>query len=301
MGRRQVGAPGGGTPFPGGLDAASHGAAAMSAHDPAAVERLFAPLLVDPAASALITDFDGTLAEITAVPDDARPVAGAIETLQRLSEVFGRVAVVSGRPVAFLVDRLASHGRAAPPCRLLGLYGLEELRADGSVHVHPDAVPWVPVVAEVVARARLGAPEGLLVEEKRLSVTLHWRRDPGVAGWAEEFARAEAAASGLSVIHGRLAVELRPPVAVDKGTTVAGLASGSRAACYLGDDLGDVPAFEALDRLAAGGGVDVVKAVVLDEETPCELATQADVRIAGPVAAMAVLRWLAREAALARG
>ena len=51
-----------------------------------------------------------------------------------------------------------------------------------------------------------------------------------------------------------MSVELHPPVAVDKGTVLAELASGLAAACFIGDDAGDLPAFDALDELAEAGG-----------------------------------------------
>src|SRR5580704_5925828 len=81
-------------------------------------------LLADPRASAVMVDFDGTLAPIVADPASARAVPGAARTLGALGLTFGTVAVVSGRPAEFLHRRLRSAGSAV---RIFGLYGMEEI------------------------------------------------------------------------------------------------------------------------------------------------------------------------------
>jgi trehalose 6-phosphate phosphatase len=89
-----------------------------------------------------------------------------------------------------------------------------------------------------------------------------------------------------------MAVELRAPVAIDKGSTVERLAGGGGAACFLGDDAGDLAAFAALDRLAATGLV-TVKVAVADEESPPALVADADVVVRGPHRAIELLGRLA--------
>jgi len=89
-----------------------------------------------------------------------------------------------------------------------------------------------------------------------------------------------------------MAIELRPPVDLDKGRVVERLAQRCTAACFVGDDSGDLVAFEALDRLAAQG-MRTVRVAVAAEESPPELRASADLVLAGPVEALAVLRELA--------
>jgi trehalose 6-phosphate phosphatase len=62
----------------------------------------------------------------------------------------------------------------------------------------------------------------------------------------------------------------------------------------LGDDIGDLPAFAALDRLAAGAGATVVKVAAADQECPPEMAASADVIVEGPPGALRLLQWLAQ-------
>jgi trehalose 6-phosphate phosphatase len=230
----------------------------------------------------VLTDFDGTLAPIVDDPSAAEPLPGAADVLRRLSRRYARVGVVSGRPVAYLLDRLG------PGLWLSGLYGLEAVEGGRFVEA-PFAERWRPVVAGVVASAV--ARFGDAVEDKGLSLTLHFRRrptrEPEVRAWAE----AEATRTGLVVRPAKASVELHPPLDVDKGTVVEGAAAGLAAVCFLGDDVGDLPAFRALDRLAAAG-VHAVRVVVGTSETPEEVVAHADLVVDGPEGALALLRSL---------
>jgi trehalose 6-phosphate phosphatase len=91
----------------------------------------------------------------------------------------------------------------------------------------------------------------VLVEAKGLSITLHVRTRPDLADVAVALAEDLAAAGGLRVGRAKKSVELHPPIAADKGTALLALADGARGVLYAGDDNGDIPAYEALDALAA--------------------------------------------------
>jgi trehalose 6-phosphate phosphatase len=240
-----------------------------------------------PATSAVLTDFDGTLAPIVPDPADAQPLPGAADLLAGLAAVFRTVGVISGRPASFLVDRL---GGAAPNVVLAGLYGLERVEG-GEVGLDARALPWVGAVREVALAAADEAPPGVGVEPKGASLTLHWRQAPQEARWAEDFGRRWADRSGLALQPGRMALELRPPVAVDKGVVVEELAKGASAACFAGDDLGDLAAFGALDRLQ-DRGVAVARIAVSGPECPSALQTAADLVLAGPEAFFSLLQRL---------
>jgi len=229
------------------------------------------------------------------VPDPAaaRPLPAAAEVLAALARRFGRVAVVSGRPAAFLAEHLGlGAGRAPSALRVVGLYGLELVSGGGQVVVTPEAEAWRPVVARAAAAAEASAPAGARVERKGLSVTLHWREVPEAEEWASRTVGTLAAELGLAAHPARMSVELRPPLAVDKGTVVAGLAEGFAIVAYLGDDVGDLPAFEALDDLAASG-VSTAKVGVTSPEAPPDLLAVSDVILDGPEAALALLEELA--------
>ena len=272
--------------------------------DPAPdVRTALAPLLVQPTTTAILTDFDGTLSPIVDDPYDARPLDGAARVMASLAECFGEVAVISGRSVSFLEEHLAlpEVPEGAHRVRLVGLYGLEQSWGDGTIVTEPAAAGWHQVVDAAVVRLRRDAPDGVLVEPKGLAVTVHWRRAPEAEGRMVASVDAEVARSGLRAHPGRMSVELRPPLDVDKGTVVSRLVASATAACYFGDDLGDLPAFDALRALAAGGRIQAVTVAVVDAESDARVAAGADVVVSGPARALQMLAWLSRSAMASEG
>ncbi len=247
-------------------------------------------MVEDAVHAALFVDFDGSLAPIVDDPAAARVLPAARAALARLVPLLGRIAVVSGRPVAFLVEALGID-------RIVyaGTYGLERM-VEGAVVVDPRVVPWLDAVARAADDAETALP-GLLVERKgRVAVTIHWRtepdRGPDAAAWAE----AAAARFGLDApLRGRMAVELRPPVPVDKGTTVVDLAKDATTAAFAGDDAGDLPAFDALHMLERAGELrHAITIGVASDEGPAEV-RDADVVVDGPGGLARLLDALADE------
>ena len=248
------------------------------------VAEALAVLRRDPARTAVLLDFDGTMSPIVQDPDQATPLPGIVDALDALRERFGVVAVVSGRPVSYLQRHLPA------TLELIGLYGLERVR-DGRLELHPDAVGWRPVVEDVLAAAHRDLSDGVGIEDKGLSLTLHVRPRPDQAEVVQAWASAAAERSGLHVRRARMSAELHPPVAADKGTVTAELVAGLTAACFIGDDVGDLPAFAALDAFSASGGA-AVRAVVTSHEATPDLLAAADVLLDGPPAVLELLRAL---------
>ena len=230
-------------------------------------------------------DFDGTLSPIVPRAADARPLPGLGQVLLDLTRRAGRLAVVSGRPISYLAQHLPD------AIEMHGLYGIEA-RIDGEVRERGDAGRWRPVVDEVAAEAlEAVGPSGVDVEHKGLSLTLHFRRAPDAQDAVSVWSREAAARSGLQVRTAKMSLELHPPVTVDKGTVVEERSEGLTAVAYVGDDVGDLPAFDALDRLAARGRA-VVKVAVWTPDLSDELAAHADHQVDGPEGALALLRSL---------
>lgn len=240
----------------------------------------------DPARTAILLDFDGTLAPIVDDPASSRPLPGIGEALRGLCGRYGAVAVISGRPAAFLQTHLP------PGPTLVGLYGLEEVR-DGQIRAHADAAAWRAAVDAAAAAASIELPDGVGVEHKGLSLTLHVRRHPELAEQVERWAAERAASSGLVAGRAKMSAELHPPVDADKGTAVRAAVRAMGAACFIGDDVGDIPAFEALAEFAAEGGSSVALVVETPETAP-QLRAHADALLDGPAAVLEVLQALGR-------
>lgn len=250
------------------------------------IPALLEPLVSRAPGSGVLLDFDGTLSPIVASPNEARLLDGAGEVLEGLVSRYEVVAVLSGRPVEFLAPLLPSGVVVA------GLYGLEVLR-NGTRDDHPLAGAWRESI-EDVARCSDGlGPSGMHVESKGLSLTLHYRSHPELAEEVRSWAETQAKRSGLVVRPARMSIELHPPINTDKGTALERLAAGLEAVCYVGDDVGDLPAYDALDRLATSGTY-TVRVAVSSDETPRELLRRADLVVDDPDDVLGFLRSLLR-------
>lgn len=207
--------------------------------------------------------------------------------------------MISGRPAEVLRERLYPEASGSPmgtPSGVLiyGLYGLEWIDEGGDVARPEEALRWSGPLEHLASSAEVGTPAGVRVERKGLGVTLHWRlaTDPGAARqWAERLVERLATPSGLSAQEGRMSLEVRAPLRADKGTVLEALCKDAGWGAFLGDDVGDLPAFEALSRLRAAG-TKTVAVAVRSEESPPSLLAQADVIVEGPAGATALLEQL---------
>jgi trehalose 6-phosphate phosphatase len=245
----------------------------------------------DPAVLALLVDYDGSIATIVDEPEHAVPLPAARDALAALVPLVGLVAVVSGRPVEFLRERLAIDGLA-----YVGQYGLEQL-VDGTVASDPRAEPYLEAVAEAADEAEKRLPDVWVERKGALAVTLHWRMHPEIGPEATRWADETGRRLGLTVYPTRMARELRPPVPVDKGTAATALLAAHPAierACFAGDDHGDLAAFAALVRLKDEGALQaIVRVAVRSSEAPLDLLDAADLVVEGPDGLAALLRALA--------
>ncbi|MFB7370276.1 trehalose-phosphatase [Streptomyces sp. NPDC056222] len=257
-----------------------------------------AALLARPDKAVVALDFDGTLAEIVPDPEQARAHPGAVTALAALAPEVASVAVVTGRPAGVAVRY---GGFAGVPglehLVVLGHYGAERWDAvTGTVHasaIHPGVAS---VRAELPGFLdSVGAWPGTWIEEKGRAVAVHTRRstDPQAAFEALKAPLADLAARhGLVLEPGRMVLELRPP-GMDKGVALAEYVRevGAGSVLYAGDDLGDLPAFAAVEKLRSNGtpGLLVCSG---STEVP-ELSDRADLSVPGPGAVVGFLAALA--------
>ncbi|GHJ34525.1 trehalose-phosphatase [Streptomyces sp. TS71-3] len=261
-----------------------------------------AALLARPDEAVVGLDFDGTLAPIVPDPDAARAHAGAVPALAALAPEVRSVAVVTGRPVEAAV-RLGGFAGVAGLDHLvvLGHYGAERWDAATGAVSAPDPHPGVAAVRAALPEVIGGTADarGATIEDKGFAVAVHTRR----AERPEEALRALrepltdlAEGNGLVVEPGRLVLELRPP-GMDKGVALTAYVHevGARAVLYAGDDLGDLPAFAAVDKLRDEG---LPGLLVCSGSTEVEeLAARADLVVDGPSGVVELLSALAAQAA----
>jgi trehalose 6-phosphate phosphatase len=201
---------------------------------------------------AVFYDFDGTLSEIVEDPDSARLVDGAADALTSLSAACP-VAILSGRDLADVRERIG-----LPGLWYAGSHGFELTGPDGTHHQNPEAAASIPVLAGAAADLadQLGHIPGVVVEHKRFGVAVHYRnaaRDR--VGEVAAAVRTAGQRTALRVTTGREVIELRPNIDWDKGKTLHWVldyirdneGAGPLLPIYLGDDITDEDAFDAVD------------------------------------------------------
>ncbi|MFF2011855.1 trehalose-phosphatase [Streptomyces sp. NPDC058195] len=267
----------------------------------AAGREALAAILARPGRAVIALDFDGTLADIVPDPEQARAHPGAVPALAALAPKVASVAVITGRPASVAVR----HGGFASVPGLdhlvvLGHYGAERWDAvTGTVHA-PAPHPGIATVRAELPGVldRSGSWHGTWIEEKGQAIAVHTRRAADPQGAFEALGKPLdelAARHGLIVEPGRMVLELRPP-GVDKGVALTEYVreTGARSVLYAGDDLGDLAAFAAVERLRADGADSIpgLLACSGSAEVP-ELSGRADLLLSGPGAVVEFLRSLA--------
>lgn len=254
-------------------------------------------LLARPHRAVVAFDFDGTLAPIVADPEQARAHPDAVPALAALAPRVASVAVITGRPAGVAVRNGGFAGVAGlDHLVVLGHYGAERWDAATGEVTAPAPHPGVAAVRAELPGVldRAGAWQGTWIEEKGRAVAVHTRRaaDPQAAFEAlREPLAALAARHGLVVEPGRLVLELRPP-GVDKGAALRAYVRevDAEVVLYAGDDLGDLPAFAAVDALRAEGVPGLLVCSGSDEVS--ELQKRADLVVDGPAGVVRLLRAL---------
>jgi trehalose 6-phosphate phosphatase len=257
-----------------------------------------AALVTAPAEALIALDYDGTLAPIVPRPMDAVPAPGALAALRQLAGRVGTVAIITGRPVPDLLTLtgLAADGRdELANLLILGQYGLQRWEGATGETASPEPLPGVAAVRDALPEVLRDAPAGVTVEDKVQALVVHVRRtaDPDAAlGALAPALRRLAEDHGLEAAPGKKVLELRPPHH-DKGRALRELVAerAARAVLMAGDDVGDLPAFDAVDDLR-GFGVAGLTVCSDGPEAPTALRERADLIVDGPHGVVTLLEVL---------
>ena len=244
----------------------------------------------------VLLDVDGTLAPIAPRPEDAFVPPATRDAVAALAGARDtHVAIVSGRGAADARRLVGVDGVWA-----IGNHGLETIAPDGLLSTDARVAEWegaLGAVRDTAAHAVVSVP-GARVEDKGATLSVHYRlADAADVPRLERAIAAAADAAGLRVTRGRKVIEVRPPIAVDKGTAVLALATrlgateSSASIVFAGDDRTDEDAMEAL----RGWHADAVTIHIEGEEPR---ATRAEFRLASPEQ---LGKWLAALAAMREG
>jgi trehalose 6-phosphate phosphatase len=235
----------------------------------------------------VLLDVDGTLAPIARRPEEAvvpaitRAIVGELAALPDTV-----VCIISGRAA---LDAASVVG--VPATWTIGNHGLEI----GPPHEPPNPRENLERFGEAMrhaleeSRAFAAAYSGVMVEDKRWSLSVHYRLvDNAAVADVIRGARAIAERHGLRATSGRRIVEIRPPIDVDKGTAALDLlrdlgATGANASIFCaGDDRTDEDMFRRV-RMAIPRAVTV--RVLGDPDLPdthAEYESSAELSVADP-------------------
>ena len=199
---------------------------------------------------AFFLDVDGTLLEIADTPAAVRVDACLLELVAQLHRASaGAVAVVSGRSLSDL-DRLL----AVPRLPMAGQHGLERRDAAGRLWLHA-APPGAKSTIKAALAPVLARHPGLLLEDKGLTLALHYRQAPHLAAYVHRLMARLVAEAGerLEIQRGKRVVEVKP-AGIDKGTAIAEYLTEppflGRHPVFIGDDLNDEHGFAEVNKLA---------------------------------------------------
>jgi trehalose 6-phosphate phosphatase len=199
--------------------------------------------------SALLLDYDGTLAPFQTNRQQAYPYARIVPLLEEIIRCKRtRVIVVSGRPVREVQTLLSplSH------FEIWGTHGLEHVLLDGThrqTAIDSGSASLLSVAEMRLRKARIES----LAEFKQGGIAVHWR---GLPGDEIENLRARILEiwmdlmnqSGLRLLNfdGGMEIRIAHP---DKGDVVAAILESDRneQIAFLGDDITDEDAFRVLN------------------------------------------------------
>ena len=242
-------------------------------------------------------DIDGTLAPIAPTPEQAAVPPATRRTLERLTRL-------PNVHVAFVTGRAAADGRrlvAVPNSWTIGNHGIELIEPGGALRANAAAEAYGPAMARAVQllRDRVAGIRGVLVEDKRWTVSVHVRlASDDVVPKVEHEVESIGRELGLRELHGKKIFELRPPIAIHKGIALIELATSlgvfdgevlTGSILYVGDDRTDEDAFRVLPPAPAHS----VTIHVGGAELPDGQHTTAELLLDDPGAVHDFLEWLA--------
>ncbi len=244
----------------------------------------------------LITDVDGTISKTAPTPQQARVSPLCQHYLLKLSGHLALVAAISGRPVSQVRKMVGIDSMV-----YIGNHGLERWR--GAKTEFPDSTHDYSRVIKPVIRelTSLLSSEGISIEDKGVTATIHYRLSPKPQLAEREILNALNAstrAKSLRVIRGKMSFNLLPPIEADKGTATIDLIReyNLQGGIYLGDDYTDIDAFRAIHTACRDCNFQGLAIGIISSETPEKLGTEADFTLNGVGDVERFLKWMTENA-----
>jgi len=242
----------------------------------------------------LITDVDGTISQTAPTPQQASVSPLCYHYLSLLCSHLALVAAMSGRPAAEVKYMIKIDGMV-----YMGNHGLERW-TEGHSEFPRDVQNYSKVVKDAIKELTplLSIP-GVTIEDKGITATIHYRLCPEpqsvekvILAAIEDSPRVRS----LRVIQERMAIDLLPPVDVNKGMATLDLIQGYNlhGCIYLGNDTTDIDAFRAIHAASHDLNFQGFAIGIITQETPEKLVVEADFTLNGVNDVERFLMWMSQ-------
>ncbi|MBE9482211.1 MAG: trehalose-phosphatase [Chloroflexi bacterium] len=242
----------------------------------------------------LITDVDGTISPVAPTPQQASVSPLCHHYLSLLCSHLALVAAISGRPAAEVKDMIRIDEMV-----YIGNHGLERW-TEGHIELFKDIQDYSKVIKDIIKDITpLLSIKGVIIEDKGITATIHYRLCPEPQSVEKVILAAiqdSPQARGLRIIQERMAIDLIPPVEVNKGTATIDLVQeyNLQGCIYLGNDTTDIDAFRAIHAASPDLDFRGIAIGVISQETPEKLMIEADFTLNGVGDVERFLEWMFR-------
>ena len=244
------------------------------------------------ARAVLMADVDGTISRTAPTPQEAVVSQICHKHLSFLTGKLALVAAISGRPSSQIEEMVR-----VPDMVYIGNHGLERL-AEGRHETSPEVRESARVIRATLDR--LGPHlegEGIIVEDKGITASIHYRLSPKPEFVKEEILqllKSLPQVGNLRIVGGKMVLNLLPRIKSNKGTAALKLIKDYKleGAIYLGDDLTDLDAFKAIHEARTSSDFQGLAIGVIGKEMPKELALSADLTVNGVDGVERLLGWM---------
>jgi len=244
----------------------------------------------------LITDVDGTISQTAPTPQQAKVSPLCRHYLSLLCNQLAVVAAISGRPAVEVKNMMEIDGMV-----YIGNHGLERL-TEGHSEFRKEVQDYSTVVkAAIKELTRLLSIEGISIQDKGITATIHYRLCPEPKSAERHILTAienSPHARRLRIMQERMAIDLLPPVKVNKGTATLELIQGYnlRGGIYLGDDFTDIDAFRTIHAACRDLNFQGFAIGIVSQEMPEKLAAEVDFTLNGVNDVEHFLNWMSQTA-----
>jgi len=244
----------------------------------------------------LFTDVDGTISQTAPTPQQAKVSRLCRHYLSILCNQLALVAAISGRSALEVKNMVKIDGLV-----YIGNHGFERW-TEGHSEFTRDVQKYSGIIQTVIKELTpLLSIEGISIQNKGITATIHYRLCPEPKLAKRDLLIALQnlpQASSLRIMQEKMAIDLLPPVDVDKGTATLNLIReyNLKGGIYLGDDFTDIDAFRAIN--AAGQGSDFLGFAIgiISQEMSEELVTEANFTLNGVSEVERFLKWMSQTA-----